>query len=100
MDEHQVDDSDDDDFKIESAQSVSDPLCEPVPELSRTMQLQHHQCVRSKALHSLVNAPRRWYHRVATDLRDKGGEESLMEPCSKTFGDENGRHSGLVCGVR
>ena len=28
------------------------------------------------------------------------GEESLMEPCSKTFGDENGRHSGLVFGVR
>ena len=32
-----------------------------------------------KAVYSLVNAPRRWYHRVATDPRNMRGEESLME---------------------
>ena len=48
LDEQRVDDDDDDDnFKIESAQpvSVSDTFCEPVPELSRKLQLEHHQCV-------------------------------------------------------
>ena len=45
LDEQRVDDDDDDDnFKIESAQPVSDTFCEPVPELSRKLQLEHHQC--------------------------------------------------------
>ena len=69
-----VDDSDDDDVKIESAQPVSDTFCGPAPELSRTLHLEHHRCVRLlKAVYGLVNAPRRWYHRVATDLRNTGG---------------------------
>ena len=47
MDEQRVDDDDDDDnFKIESAQPVSDTFCEPVPELSQKLQLEHHQCIR------------------------------------------------------
>ena len=43
-----------------------------------------------KAVYGLVNTPRRWYHRVATDLRNMTGEESLQEPCLWTFRDENG----------
>ena len=87
-----MDDVDDDDnFKIESARPVSDTFCQPVPELSRKLQLEHHQCIRLlKAVYGLVNAPRRWYHRVATDLRNMKGEESVMEPCLWTFRDENG----------
>ena len=38
----------------------------------------------------LVNVPRRCDHRVATDLRNMRGGESLMEPCLWTFQDENG----------
>ena len=54
------------------------------------MQLEHHQCVRLfKAVYGLVNAPRRWYHRVAKDLRYLRGGESVMEPCLWTFRDEN-----------
>ena len=47
LDEQCVDDHDDDDnFKFESAQAVSDTFGEPVPELSRKLQLEHHQCIR------------------------------------------------------
>ena len=54
-----MDDNDDEDFKIESAQPVSDTLCEPVPELFRKLPLEHHQCVRLlNAVYGLVNAPR------------------------------------------
>ena len=77
--------------KIEAAQPGSDTFCEPVTELSRKLQLEHHQCVRLlKAVCGLVTAPRRWYHRVATDLRNMRGEESIMEPCLWTFRDEIG----------
>ena len=74
LDEQRVDGDDDDvKFKIESAQPVSDTFCEPLPELSRKLQLEHHQCIRLlKAVYGLVNAPRRRYHRVATDLRKTG----------------------------
>ena len=41
-------------------------------------------------MYGLVNAPRRWYHRVATNLRNMEGEESVMEPFLWTFRDENG----------
>ena len=41
-------------------------------------------------MYGLVIAPRRRYHRVATDLRNMGGEESVVEPCLWTFRDENG----------
>ena len=83
LDEQRVDDDDDDDN--------FNTFCEPVPELSRKLQLEHHQCIRLlKAVHGLVNAPRRWYHRVATDLRNLTGEESVMEPCLWTFRGENG----------
>ena len=91
LDEEHADDNDDDACKMEPAQPVSDTFCEPVPELSRQLQLEHHQCVRLlKAVYGLVNAPRRWYDRVATDLRNMRGGESLMEPCLWTFRDENG----------
>ena len=90
LDEQRVDDDDDDNFKIESAQPVSDTSCEPVPELPRKLQVEHHQCIRLlKAVYGLVNTPRRWYHRVATDLRNLTGEESVMVPCLWTFRDEN-----------
>ena len=76
LEEQHVDDNDDDDFKVESAQPASDTFCEPVPELSGRSQLEHHQCVcLLKAVHCLVNALRRRYHRVATDLGNMGGEE-------------------------
>ena len=77
LDEQRVDDDgDDDNFKIESVQPVSDTFCEPVPELSRKLQVEHHQCIRLlKVVYDLVNAPRTWYHRVATDLRNMKGEE-------------------------
>ena len=39
LDEQHEDDNDDDACKIESAQPVSDKFCEPVPELSRKLQL-------------------------------------------------------------
>ena len=51
-----------------------------------------------KAAYGLVNAPRRWYHRVATDLRNMIGEESVMEPCLWTFRDENGVIHASVLG--
>ena len=74
-----------------SQQPVSDTFCEPVPGLSRKLRLEHHQCIRLlKAVYGLVNAPRRWYHRVATDLRNLTSEQSVMEPCLWTFRDENG----------
>ena len=45
LDEQRVDDDDDDDnFRIESAEPVSDTVCESVPELSRKLHLEHHQC--------------------------------------------------------
>ena len=69
------DDDDDDSFKIEPAQPVSDTFCEPVSELSRKLQLEH----------GLVNAPRRWWYHVATDLRNMKGEESVMEPLFVDF---------------
>ena len=91
LDEQPADDNDDDASKIESAQPVSDTFCEPVPDLSRKLQLELRQCVRlMKVVYGLVKAPRRWYPRVATDLRNMGGEESLMEPCLWTFRDKNG----------
>ena len=78
-------------LKIKSAQPVFDTFCKPVPALCRRLQLEHHQRVRLlKAVYGLVNAPRRWYHGVATDLRNMGGEESLMEPCLWIFRNENG----------
>ena len=83
LDEQHADDNDDDASENKSAQ--------PVSELSRKLQLEHHQCVRLlKAVYGLVNAPRRWYHRVATDLRNMGSEKFLMEPCLWTFRDEHG----------
>ena len=82
---------DNDDCNIQSAQPVSDTFCEPGPELSRKLQLEHHQCVRMlKAVCGLVNAPGRCYHPVATDLRNMRGEESLMQPCLWTFRDGSG----------
>ena len=65
LDEQNLDDNDDD-FKIESAQSVSDTFCEPTPKLSRKLQLDHNQCVRLlKAAYGLISAPRRRSRRVA-----------------------------------
>ena len=91
MDEQHVEDYDDEDFKAESAQPVSDTFCETVPEFARKLQFEHHQCVRLlKAVNGLVNALRRWYHRVATNLQKMEGEESLMEPCLLTFRDDYG----------
>ena len=87
LDEQRVDD--DDNFKIESTQRVPDTFCEPVPEWSRKLQLEHHLCIRLlKAVYGLVHAPRKLYHRVATDLRTN--EEFVMGPCLWTFPDENG----------
>ena len=57
------DDDEDDNFKIESAQPVSDTFCEPILELSQKLQLEHHQCIRLF---------------------------TVMEPCLWTFRDENG----------
>ena len=82
----------DEDFNIESAQPVSDTFCEPATELSRVLQLEHHQCVR---LLKAVYAPRRWYRRGATNLRTMRGEESPMEPCLWTLRDETGVIQGL-----
>ena len=63
---------------------------EPVPELSRKLQLEHHQCIRLlKAVCGLVHAGRRWCHRVAKDLRNLRGEESVMETSLWTFRDGN-----------
>ena len=59
LDEQHADDNDDDACKTESAQPVSDTFCEPIPALSRKLQLEHHQCDRLlKAAYGLVNAPR------------------------------------------
>ena len=90
LDEQRLDDDDhDDNFKIESAQPVSDTFCETVPELSRSLQVEHHQCIRLlKAVYCLVNAPRRWYHRVSSDLRNTC---KVRNPSWNTVcGDENG----------
>ena len=83
LDEQHADDNNDDNCKIESVPPVSDTFCQPVPELSRKLQLEHHQCVRLlKAVYGLVSALRRWYHRVATDLRKmRGGDLSWNPAC-------------------
>ena len=92
LDEQHEVDNDDDACKIESAQPVSDTFCERVPELSRKLQVEHHQCVRLlKAVYGHVNAPRRWYHRAATDLRNTRGAKNLSWNFALcTFRDENG----------
>ena len=46
----------------------------------------------------LVDAPTRWYHRFATDIRNMRGEASLMEFCLLTFRDENGVIHALCFG--
>ena len=81
MDEQHVNDNDDDDFNIEPTQPVSDTFCELDPALSRKLQKEHHTSVFAcrKAVYVLVNPPRRRYHRVATDLRNKGGAEWTFE---------------------
>ena len=77
--------------KLSQHNQFFDTFCEPVPELSQKLQLEHHHCLRLlKAVYGLVNAPRRWSHRVAADLRNMQGEESVMEPCLWTFRDEYG----------
>ena len=63
LDEQHAEDNDDDICKIESALPVSDSFCDPVPEWSRKLQLQHLQrsviegrvrsCQRSKSVVSL-----------------------------------------------
>ena len=60
LDEQQADDDDDDNFKMVSAQPVSDTFCEPFPEFSQKL------------------------------LRNMRSEESVMEPCLWTFRDGNG----------
>ena len=66
--QHPDDDDDDGQFpKLRQHKPVSDTFYEPVPELSQKLQLEHHQCILLlKAVYGLVNAPRRWYHCVAT----------------------------------
>ena len=61
MDEQHVNDNDDDDFKIEPTQPVSDTFCELDPALSRKLQKEHHTSVFAcrKAVYVLLNAPRR-----------------------------------------
>ena len=77
--QHANDDDDNDNFKIESGQPVSDAFCEPVPQLSQKLQVEHHQCVRLlKTVYGLVNAPRRWCHRVSTDLRNGSRHGTLL----------------------
>ena len=72
-------------------------FCEPVPELSRELGLEHHQCVRLlKAVYGLVNTPRRWYQRVTTDLSALGGKELQTEPCLWVFRDDDG-HIRALC---
>ena len=79
LDEQHADDDDNDNIKTESAQPVSHMFCEPVPELSQKKQWEHQQCVGLlKAVYGPVNAPRRWYHRVAKDLRNLRDEESFI----------------------
>ena len=56
-------DNDGKDCKTDPAQPVYATFCEAVPELSRKLQLVHHQCVRFlKAVYGLGKAPRRWHH--------------------------------------
>ena len=84
--QHVDDNGDGENLNVGLAQPVSVTFCEPVPKLSRKLQLEHHQRVRFlKAVYGLVNTLRRWYHPVATDLRNTAGVESLMEPCLWTL---------------
>ena len=63
-----------------SFQPISDTFFAPAPELSRKSRLEHHQCLPLlKEVCGLDKAPRGLYHRVATDLRNTGREESIME---------------------
>ena len=48
----------------------------------------------------LVNAPRRWYHRVATDLRNMRGEEISHRTLLVDFPRRKRRHSCPVFGSR
>ena len=90
-DEQHADDHDDDAGKIESVQPVSDTFCEPVTEfVSKAAIGAIISGVRLlKVVYGLVNAPRRWYRRVATHLPNMRGEETFMEPCLWPFRDEN-----------
>ena len=57
-----------------------------IPTCLKKLQLEHHHCVRLlKAVYDWLNAARKLYHRVATDLRKRRDEKSLMQPCLWTF---------------
>ena len=84
LDEQHADDDDGDNFKIEYVLRTSPRVVSKVAVGASSV------CSGFEGVYGLVNAPRSWYHRVATDLRNMRGEESLTEPCLWTFCDENG----------
>ena len=57
-------------------------LCEPIPELSQALGLEHHQCVRlRKSVYCLIDAPRAWWERVETDMKRLYWRTLTTEPC-------------------
>ena len=57
-------------------------LAEPAPELAEALGLGPGDYVRlRKAVYGLVNAPRRWWQRVTTDLQSLGWVSCKYEPC-------------------
>ena len=57
-------------------------LCEPIAELSEALALEHHQCVRlRKSVHGLIDAPRAWWERVETDMKQLKWRTLTTEPC-------------------
>ncbi len=72
-------------------------LAEPVPELAEALGLGPGDSVRlRKAVYGLVNAPRRWWQRVTTDLQSSGWVSCKYEPCVWRKTNERNELVGLM----
>ena len=85
---------------LQGNEETNEILCEPVPELARKLQLEHHQCVRLlKAVYGLTNAPRAWWTRVRKDMAALGWTECSTEPCLWTYRSKRPDRLGQLIGA-
>ena len=82
---------------LQGDEEQNDILCEPVEELKKKLGLDRGQCVRLlKAVYGLVNAPRRWWERIRTDMKAAGWEELSTEACFWVLRDKDGSIAALA----
>ena len=89
--------------KMQKSEPILDenPVQAPASQLvSKKLQLEHHHCVRLlKAVYDWLNAARKLYHRVATDLRKRRDEKSSHATLPVDFLRRKWCHSGPVFGL-